>query len=72
MAENIHNVGFYFKDFFDNKDYFNLIEKSHNFQSLTESNKVGEAYRKGIYLTKVDKNNDHIKFNLLRCSTNLD
>ena len=44
----------------------------HNFQSLTESNKMGSSYRKGIYLTKVVKENDYINFNLLRCSTNLD
>lgn len=73
MCDNIYNVGYFFKNFFDSEqDYFNLIENSHHFQSLTESNKSGSAYRKGIYLTKVEKNNDHVKFNLLRCSTNLD
>ena len=56
------------------KDYFELLEKEHLFQTLSESNKPGNAYRSGIYLTKVeeDKEEDLLRFNLLRCSTNLD
>jgi uncharacterized C2H2 Zn-finger protein len=73
---NIHNVGIYFRNCFNtnaNKDYFDLINKEHEFQLLRESNKVTNAYRKGIYLTAVEKDeNDVLKFNLLRCSTNLD
>ncbi len=73
---NLHNVGVYFRSFFDgNKDYFTLIENEHKFQSLTESNKPNNAFRKGIYLTNVVQNatdTDSLKFNLLRCSSNLD
>jgi hypothetical protein len=70
---NIHNVGVLFKHFYNtDKDYFNSLCEEHKFQSLTESNKNGSSYRKGIYLTKVEEVNDEIKFNLLRCSTNLD
>ena len=73
---NIHNVGIYFKDFFneDSIDYFDLLLKEHQFQILTESNKPTNALRKGIYLTNVTKDNDtdDLKFNLLRCSSNLD
>ena len=67
---NIHNVGVYFRKFFNDKDYFNLIKSEHEFQALTESNKPNNAFRKGIYLTKVEENNDEIKHYLLRCSSN--
>jgi len=70
---NVHNVGLYFRNLFDSeKDYFNLIKQEHKFQKLTESNKPSNAFRKGIYITKVQKDNDNLKFNLLRCSSNLD
>ena len=70
---NIHNVGLYFREFFDSdKDYFNLISTEHQFQRLTESNKPGKAFRKGIYLSEVTESDDQTNFNLLRCSTNLD
>lgn len=68
---NIHNVGIYFRKFFNSKDYFNLIKSEHEFQLLTESNKPNHALRKGIYLTKVEQDGDELKFNLLRCSSNL-
>jgi hypothetical protein len=45
----------------------------HQFQHLTESNKPGTAFRKGIYITNVTTTeNDTLEFNLLRCSSNLD
>lgn len=70
---NIHNVGIFYRNFFDNdKNYFKLLNEEHQFQLLTESNKPGKSYRKGIYLSNVVKNDDGLKFNLLRCSTNLD
>ncbi len=70
---NMYNVGVYFRKFFNSeKDYYNLIVNEHQFQSLTESNKPGNAFRKGIYLTRVEDNYNEIKFKLLRCSTNLD
>jgi len=69
---NIHNVGVYFRKLFSlGKDYFKLIKNTHAFQALTESNKPNDAFRSGIYLTKVEETNDEIKFKLLRCSSNL-
>ena len=70
---NINNVGVFFRKLFDDSDYFDLLTKEHQFQLLTESNKPGSSYRKGIYLSNVEENNDNsLSFNLLRCSTNLD
>lgn len=70
---NIHNIGVFFpKLFSDNKNYFNNIDSEHTFQYLTQSNHISNAFRKGIYLTPVykdEKNNYH--FHLLRCSSNL-
>jgi hypothetical protein len=69
---NYHNVGVYFRDYFDPElNYFDLISTEHKFQTLTESNKASNAFRNGIYLTRVKKSNDGTEFNLLRCSTNL-
>ena len=68
---NINNVGVYFRHYFDYKDYFSSLTKEHQFQDLTESNKPGTSYRKGIYITNVDKIDETYKFKLLRCSTNL-
>jgi len=68
---NVHGVGVYFRGMFNSgKDYFKLIEAEHKFQNLTESNKPGQAFRTGIYLTKVEEQNDEVKFKLLRCSSN--
>lgn len=71
--------GYFSKDFFNDpqgevKDYFELIEREHKFQSLTDSNKPNNAFRKGIYLTHVTKEDDDdiIRFRLLRCSSNFD
>jgi len=69
---NVHNVGIFFRSLFnDNKNYFESLNKEHQFQLLTESNKPGQSYRKGLYLSKVEENNDGVNFHLLRCSTNL-
>jgi hypothetical protein len=70
----MHNVGVFFPKFFNDKNYFDLIQNEHKFQSLGLSTKIGTAYREGIYLTHVEKsdNNDDLKFKLLRCSSNLD
>lgn len=80
---NINNVGVYFRNLFS-ENYFTSISEEHKFQELTESNKPSNAFRKGIYLSKVentepidntdntDKTNNELKFNLLRCSSNLD
>lgn len=71
---NLYNTGVYFRNFFEeSKDYFNLLSSEHEYQNLTESSKDSKAFRKGIYLTNVEKINDNeYKFKLLRCSTNLD
>ncbi len=74
---NVYNTGVLFRNFFindidSNKDYFNSICDEHKFQSLTESNKPSNAYRKGIYLTNVKEEENKLLFNLLRCSSNLD
>lgn len=68
---NIHNVGVYFRENFNSEDYFNSIDSEHKFQTLTESNKPSNAFRTGIYLTKVEELNNELKFKLLRCSSNL-
>lgn len=69
---NINDVGVYFRNIFDpNKNYFDLISEEHQFQTLTDSNKPTNAFRTGIYLSHVENINDGIKFNLLRCSSNL-
>ncbi|KAL0483423.1 hypothetical protein AKO1_014764 [Acrasis kona] len=72
---NIHGVGLYYRKYFDgdDSDYFEQIKNAHQFQLLTESTKADVSLRKGIYLSKVDKDesNDAIHFHLLRCSTNL-
>jgi hypothetical protein len=69
---NIYGVGVYFRNFFEqDKNYFEAISDAHEFQDLGESNKPGVAYRKGIYLTPVEKSTDGFKFSLLRCSSNL-
>lgn len=72
----IHEVGVYFKNLFDDNDYFNVIQSEHVFQELTESTKQSMALRKGIYLANISKeettdNNEILHFNLLRCSSNL-
>ena len=70
--QNIHNIGVFFPQFFDkSRDYYRSITSEHRFQSLTESNKTTNAFRKGIYLTRVEQDGNDIRFNLLRCSTNL-
>lgn len=69
---NIYNIGVLFPEYFaGDKSYFHQFNIDHNIQNLTESNKGGFAYRKGIYLSNVIEEKDGIHFNLLRCSTNL-
>lgn len=69
---NIHNAGVYFRKFFNiSIDYFQAITSEHQFQNLTQSNKPGTSFRKGIYLSRVVQQEQDLRFNLLRCSTNL-
>lgn len=49
---------------------FEQLNAAHTFQCLTESSKPSVSYRKGLYLSRVNEQTG--KFNLLRCSTNLD
>ena len=69
---NIHNAGVFYPRYFNDDDFFSKIKSEHNFQSLTESNKQSTALRKGIYLSKIIKDDkEALHFNLLRCSSNL-
>jgi hypothetical protein len=70
---NIHGVGVMFNELFFDTDYFDALISAHEFQHLTESNKEGVSYRKGLYITKVTESKDDSRsFHLLRCSTNLE
>lgn len=69
---NIHNVGIYFREFVSGKNYFEIIENRHRFQTLTESNKPNLALRRGIYLTTVTEDDDGVYSRLLRCSSNFE
>lgn len=71
----VSNAGVYYRDMFDNGDYFNTIKSEHIFQHLTESNKDSKALRTGIYLTEVLKekteaDEELLHYRLLRCSSN--
>jgi len=68
----VNDVGIMFNNFFD-ENHFDALCSEHAFQSLTESTKPGVSYRKGVYITNVEKDeNNDLTFKLLRCSTNLD
>ena len=72
----VSNAGVYFRKMFAGSDYFNKIKSEHAFQELTESNKPSKAFRKGIYLTNITKEeneagNEVLHYRLLRCSSNL-
>lgn len=69
---NIHGVGVFIRDCFDHSenDYFAQISREHKFQNLTESNKPNNAFRTGIYITKVVKEEESMYYKLLRCSSN--
>lgn len=71
----VGNAGVYFRQLFEEDDYFNKIKAAHLFQDLTESNKPGKALRKGIYLTEVRREispeqDEILHYHLLRCSSN--
>lgn len=69
---SVHGQGILFRKLFNEENIFDRIKTEHDFQQLTQSNKGGTAFRKGIYLTNVERKDDATYFNLLRCSTNLD
>ncbi len=69
-------AGVYFRALFEEEDIFHRIKAVHEFQELKESTKPSSSHRKGIYLTKVEKELDakgqeKLHFRLLRCSSNL-
>lgn len=72
---NVQNAGVFYRKLFDNDNLFNQIESEHDFQNLTESNKQSVSLRKGIYLSKITKQEkgtiESLSFRLLRCSSNL-
>ena len=55
------------------KDYYAAITSEHTFQTLMLDVKPSEAFRRGVYITRVDETPDgaEARFRLLRCSTNL-
>lgn len=72
----VSNAGVYFRKLFNEVNVFEKVKSEHHFQELTESNKEAKALRKGIYLSKVMKESteegeEALRFNLLRCSSNL-
>jgi len=68
----IKDIGFYCPNLFGSVDYFTPFLTSHTPQSLTESDKPDQAYRKGVYLSEVTVDDaKSLHFNLLRCSSNL-
>ena len=68
----VHGVGVLYRRFFDpGGDHFRRVCAEHAFQSLTESTKPGTAHRTGIYLSPVAQEGEGLRFQLLRCSTNL-
>lgn len=70
---NIFNIGVYFRNFFDQKkNYFDLISKEHEFQTLMESSKEINHVKKGVHITKVEElNPGELKFRIIRNTTNL-
>ena len=85
---SVHGVGVLFRQFFLGPGaptalaaaapggLFAAVTAAHEFQELTESNKAGVAFRRGVYLSDVVPNEGEggereLAFNLLRCSSNL-
>lgn len=66
----VRRVGVYWRRAFDEPDLFARITREHVFQRLTESNKPGQAFRTGLYITPVMQTSDALQFFLLRCSSN--
>lgn len=82
----VHGVGVFFRGFFTGPGavrasaapggLFGAVTAAHEFQELTESNKPGVAFRRGVYLSDVvpqqgEGEEPELGFNLLRCSSNL-
>lgn len=74
VPRNVHNVGVFFPELFlmPSEAIFRQLQQDHAFQELTDSNKPTSAFRKGIYITPVEEDqNGNPVFHLLRCSSNL-
>jgi hypothetical protein len=69
---NIHGLGVHFRNAFNTEGLFEMIESSHRFLPLTDSNKGSKALRTGTYLSKVIETDKGIESHLLRCATNID
>jgi hypothetical protein len=73
---DMHGVGVLVPDAFSSLDHFTEVRKAHRFYNLTESNKAGKSFRKGVYITDVKEETREggaaRRFSLLRCSSNLD
>lgn len=85
----VHGVGVFFRSFFSGPaaptaptaaspgGLFGAVAAAHEFQDLTESNKGGVAFRRGVYLSDVvpqraeEGGEPELAFHLLRCSSNL-
>jgi len=72
VPRNVRGVGVYFPCVFSDEDIFSGLLNVHRFGNLTESNKPGVGFRKGVYLSPVEEKEGLLNFHLLRCSTNLD
>lgn len=61
--------GVYYSELFNpDEHHFSQLVQDHSFHILHESSKPGQAFRTGVYLSRVD----HGQYHLLRCSTNLE
>lgn len=65
----VHGVGVFWRRCFDD-NAFEQVTSAHAFQNLTESNKPSQAFRTGIYISRVEDRDGDLHFNLLRCSSN--
>ena len=72
VPRNVRGVGVYFPRVFPDDEIFNELLSAHRFGNLTESNKPGVGFRKGVYLSPTEEKEGSVHFHLLRCSTNLD
>ena len=75
LPRDIFGVAAFFPQLFDERvDFFRQITEDHQLQNLKLGARPGDAFRKGIYLTPVQKigDSEELHFKLLRCSTNLD
>ncbi len=70
---NVHGQGVFFRQLFDDpcNYFFDRLNEAHTFLDLTESNKEGVSYRRGLYISEIIDDGSSLTYHLLRCSTNL-